>query len=386
MDRKRNAPQRRTESRFHLQTQAENTVTLSQNELLELCGNNDEKIRALQSHLDARLVVRGNCLKIIGEADVVERTTLVIREILEIVRNQGRLSDHQFRQAMRYAGDRARRGMAPVEGMGGDDGETPQAVQDESLSEVFRDTIPVPIKRRKLSPLTSSQRRYVRAIRESTVTFGIGPAGTGKTYLAMAMAVAALTSGEVSRIILCRPAVEAGERLGFLPGDLAQKFDPYVRPLWDALYEMMEGEKIRAALESGVIEIAPLAFMRGRTLNNAFVILDEGQNTSVEQMKMFLTRLGFESKAVITGDVTQIDLPRGHMSGLVHAQRVLKGIDGVGIVHFHNGDVVRHPLLTKIINAYEQESHAAREAKEARENPEPARESPAGGARPAAVG
>ncbi len=374
------------ESRHHLQAQAENTVTLSQNELLELCGNNDEKIRALQSHLDARLVIRGNRLKIIGEPEVVERTTQVIREILDIVRNQGRLSDHQFRQAMRYAADRARKGMPPVEGLDGNgEVEVPQAVQDESLRDVFMDTIPVPIKRRKLSPLTSSQRRYVRAIRENTVTFGIGPAGTGKTYLAMAMASAALTSGEVSRIILCRPAVEAGERLGFLPGDLAQKFDPYVRPLWDALYEMMDAEKIRAALESGVIEIAPLAFMRGRTLNNAFVILDEGQNTSVEQMKMFLTRLGFESKAVITGDVTQIDLPRGHMSGLVHAQRVLKGIDGVGMVHFHNGDVVRHPLLTKIINAYEQESHAAREARDARPNSEPAREAPAGGARKAAV-
>jgi len=361
-----------------LQQQIEHVVTLSQHELVEFCGNNDEKVRALQAHLDARLVLRGNRLKIIGEPGVVERTTQVINEILQIVRRQGRLSDQQFRQAMRYAADRARKGQSPAEGIGAPvdpdtpaprSGAVPPRAVEGSLSELFGEMIPVPIKRRTLSPLTSSQRRYVQAIRENTVTFGIGPAGTGKTYLAMAMAAAALATNEVSRIILCRPAVEAGEKLGFLPGDLAQKFDPYVRPLWDALYEMMDSDKIKASLETGVIEIAPLAYMRGRTLNNAFVILDEGQNTSVEQMKMFLTRLGFESKAVITGDVTQVDLPRGQMSGLIHAQRVLANIDGVGMVQFHNADVVRHPLLAKIISAYEQEKAAATAAAAPRETP-----------------
>ncbi len=352
--------------------QTENFVVLSQSELMEFCGNNDEKIRALQSHLDAKLVVRGNKLKIIGEREVVERTSLVIMEILQTMRQNGRMTDQQFRSAMRFAAERARAGKAPSGDAsvpaGDDAGEDAPAdvvpQKEDRLVELFQDRIPVPLKHRKLSPLTTSQRRYIQIIRDNTISFGIGPAGTGKTYLAMAMAVSALTEGDVNRIILCRPAVEAGERLGFLPGDLAQKFDPYVRPLWDALYEMMEAEKIRGAIESGIIEIAPLAYMRGRTLNNAFVILDEGQNTTVEQMKMFLTRLGFESKAVITGDVTQVDLPRGQLSGLIHAQRILSKIDGVGFVNFSNKDVVRHPLLTKIIQAYEQEKRAQRERHE----------------------
>lgn len=354
-----------------------NTITLSQSEMIEFCGANDEKIRELQDHLEARLVLRGNKLKIIGEdAAEVESTTHVILEILKVMRSSGRLSEQQFRSALRYASERARKGMAPgPAGATPDDAAEEEPVDDDgaievgsvekspaakatvgnNLSEYLSEQIHVPFKRRRLSPLTSNQQEYIRAIRSNTVTFGIGPAGTGKTYLAMAMAVGALTEGSVNRIILCRPAVEAGERLGFLPGDLAQKFDPYVRPLWDALYEMMDAERIRQALESGVIEIAPLAFMRGRTLNSAFVILDEGQNTTVEQMKMFLTRLGFDSKAVVTGDVTQVDLPRGQVSGLVHASRVLTGIDGVGFTRFHNRDVVRHPLLTRIIQAYEQD-------------------------------
>ncbi|MBX3730817.1 MAG: PhoH family protein [Candidatus Sumerlaeia bacterium] len=263
---------------------------------------------------------------------------------------------------MRYASERARAGLPPVEPIA-DGTATPfrEPPPGERLTDYLLEPIIVPLRRRRLSPLTSTQREYVAAIRSNTIVFGIGPAGTGKTYLAMAMAVASLTAGEVNRIILCRPAVEAGERLGFLPGDLAQKFDPYVRPLWDALYEMMEAERIREHVASGIIEIAPLAYMRGRTLNNAFVILDEGQNTSIEQMKMFLTRLGFESKAVITGDVTQVDLPRGQMSGLMHAHKVLTGIEGVGFTQFGNRDVVRHPLLTKIINAYEQDKKAERE-------------------------
>jgi len=338
--------------------QTETVVHLTQNESLELCGKNDEKLRALQSHLDARVIVRGNTLKIIGDSADVGRAAHVIEEILQVLRKSGRMSEQQFRRAMRYAADRARSGMVP----NGDRTEESLSAEPR-LSELLLEEIPVPLKRRTLSPLTAAQKHYIATIRTNTVTFGIGPAGTGKTYLAMAMAVGALTEGKVNRIILCRPAVEAGERLGFLPGDLAQKFDPFVRPLWDALYEMMDAEKIRHSIETGVIEIAPLAYMRGRTLNNAFVILDEGQNASIEQMKMFLTRLGFDSQAVITGDITQVDLPRGTESGLMHAHRVLVNIDDIGIVHFSNRDVVRHPLLTKIIQAYEREKIAERDRK-----------------------
>jgi len=203
-----------------------------------------------------------------------------------------------------------------------------------------------------IQPRTVNQKRYVDAIRSTTMTFGCGPAGTGKTYLAMALAVAALESRQVSRIILTRPAVEAGERLGFLPGDLMAKVDPYLRPLFDALYDMMDGERVTAMLERGVVEVAPLAFMRGRTLNDAFIILDEAQNTTREQMRMFLTRLGFGSRAVITGDPTQIDLPRDQMSGLNEARQVLAGVPGIEIIEFERADVVRHKLVQSIVEAY----------------------------------
>jgi phosphate starvation-inducible PhoH-like protein len=204
-------------------------------------------------------------------------------------------------------------------------------------------------------PRSVNQRRYVVAIRGHDLTFGIGPAGTGKTYLAMATAVSALQRREVGRIILTRPAVEAGEKLGFLPGTLYEKVDPYLRPLYDALYDMMDPAEIERRSERGVIEVAPLAFMRGRTLNDAFIILDEAQNTTSEQMRMFLTRLGFDSKAVITGDVTQVDLPRGTTSGLIEARRVLAGIQGIAFVEFDEKDVVRHPLVQEVIKAYERE-------------------------------
>jgi phosphate starvation-inducible PhoH-like protein len=203
-----------------------------------------------------------------------------------------------------------------------------------------------------IQPRTVNQKRYVDAIRSTTMTFGCGPAGTGKTYLAMALAVAALESRQVSRIVLTRPAVEAGERLGFLPGDLMAKVDPYLRPLFDALYDMMDGERVTAMLERGVVEVAPLAFMRGRTLNDAFIILDEAQNTTREQMRMFLTRLGFGSRAVITGDPTQIDLPRDQMSGLNEARQVLAGVSGIEIIEFERADVVRHKLVQSIVEAY----------------------------------
>jgi phosphate starvation-inducible PhoH-like protein len=204
----------------------------------------------------------------------------------------------------------------------------------------------------KIGPKTVAQKRYVDAIRKNTVTFGIGPAGTGKTYLAMALAVRALAEREVGRIILTRPAVEAGEKLGFLPGDMLAKVDPYLRPLYDALFDMLDADKLSAYMEKGLIEVAPLAFMRGRTLNDSFIVLDEAQNTSPEQMQMFLTRLGFGSKVVVTGDVTQIDLPRGQASGLIEVQKILGGIEGISFVEFSHQDVVRHKLVMRIVEAY----------------------------------
>lgn len=221
------------------------------------------------------------------------------------------------------------------------------------LKDIFLDTVYITSKKRPVIPKSQAQKEYIDAIRSSDMVFGVGPAGTGKTYLAMAMAVAAFSKGKVDRIILTRPAVEAGEALGFLPGDLAQKVDPYLRPLYDALHDMMQFEKVSNLIERGVIEVAPLAFMRGRTLNDSFVILDEAQNTTSEQMKMFLTRIGFSSKAVITGDITQIDLPVGKPSGLIEAKDILQGIEGIKFIFFSKKDVVRHGLVQKIIKAYE---------------------------------
>jgi len=223
--------------------------------------------------------------------------------------------------------------------------------QVEDVREVFEDVV-WRHRGKKISPKTVTQKRYVDAIRECTVTFGIGPAGTGKTYLAMALAVAALSDRQVGRIILTRPAVEAGERLGFLPGTLLDKVDPYLRPLFDALYDMLDADRLASHMEKGIIEVAPLAFMRGRTLNDSFIILDEAQNTSPEQMQMFLTRLGFGSKVVVTGDITQVDLPREQASGLIQVQDILGSLDGVAFVRFGHEDVVRHKLVQRIVEAY----------------------------------
>ena len=223
-----------------------------------------------------------------------------------------------------------------------------------NLKDIFLDTVYVTSKKRLVTPKSRSQKEYIDAIRNHDMVFGIGPAGTGKTYLAMAMAVEALAKSKVNRIILTRPAVEAGEALGFLPGDLAEKVDPYLRPLYDALHDMMRFEKVSSLMQQGVIEVAPLAFMRGRTLNDAFIILDEAQNTTSEQMKMFLTRIGFSSKAVITGDITQTDLPLGKASGLIESKNILQNIEGIRFVFFSKIDVVRHKLVQKIINAYEE--------------------------------
>ena len=232
----------------------------------------------------------------------------------------------------------------------------PWILQDKesaSVKEIFLDTVYISAMKRRISPKSLNQKRYIEAMRAHDIVFGVGPAGTGKTYLAMAMAVAALMNQEFIRIVLTRPAVEAGEKLGFLPGDLAEKVNPYLRPLYDAMHDMMDFEKASRLVQRGIIEVAPLAFMRGRTLNDSFVILDEAQNTTSEQMMMFLTRLGFGSKAVITGDVTQIDLPAGATSGLVEARELLRGVEGITFVHFTDRDVVRHPLVQDIIRAYD---------------------------------
>ena len=236
------------------------------------------------------------------------------------------------------------------------------------LEEIFLDKVCITSRKRVISPKSVNQKLYIEAIRDNDIVFGVGPAGTGKTYLAVAMAVSALAHEQVAKIILTRPAVEAGEKLVFLPGDMAQKVDPYLRPLTDAINEMMGQEKTQELTERGVIEVAPLAFMRGRTLNNAFIILDEAQNTTREQMKMLLTRIGFDSRAVITGDVTQVDLPASQKSGLIQAERILDKIKGIAFCHFTKADVVRHPLVQEIIHAYEQQDAARRSTKQDHEN------------------
>ena len=273
------------------------------------------------------LRLRGNELTIEGEDDSVAAARAVVDELVELVEGGHEIGPDTV-GAVVAALDQA-----------------------EDIREVFDDVV-WRHRGKKIAPKTVTQKRYVDSIRECTVTFGIGPAGTGKTYLAIALAVAALTEKQVGRIILTRPAIEAGERLGFLPGDMLAKVDPYMRPLFDALYDMMDPDRLAAYMERGTVEVAPLAFMRGRTLNDSFIILDEAQNTSPEQMQMFLTRLGFGSKVVVTGDVTQIDLPRDQASGLIQVRDILSSIDGIGFVEFSHQDVVRHKLVQRIVEAY----------------------------------
>jgi phosphate starvation-inducible PhoH-like protein len=297
-----------------------------------LFGSLDENLRSLEAALNVRLKTSGHDVVVEGEQADVAQAERVIGQLGDLLRDGYRFARGDVKMAA-------------------------QLVTQEpgiELKDYFLKGPTRAVGRRHVAPKTVMQRRYLDAIDESDVVFGVGPAGTGKTYLAMAQAVASLLAKRVTRIILARPAVEAGEKLGFLPGDLQEKVNPYLRPLYDALYDMLDVERADRLLERGVIEVAPLAFMRGRTLNEAFVILDEAQNTTSEQMKMFLTRLGFGSKAVVTGDVTQIDLPSGKTSGLIEALKVVAGIDGIATIYFDERDVVRHQLVQQIVKAYER--------------------------------
>ncbi len=299
----------------------------------ELAGIGDGVLDSLRERLGCKLLLRGNRLTLDGDDEKVLAARAVVDELVELVEGGHDIGPDTV-GAVLAALDQA-----------------------ADIRDVFEDVV-WRHRGKKIAPKTITQKRYVDAIRSQTVTFGIGPAGTGKTYLAMALAVAALSERQVGRVILTRPAVEAGERLGFLPGDMLAKVDPYLRPLFDALYDMLDADRLAAFMDRGTIEVAPLAFMRGRTLNDSFIILDEAQNTSPEQMQMFLTRLGFGSKVVVTGDVTQVDLPREQASGLIQVREILGGVDGIAFVEFSHQDVVRHKLVQRIVEAYREHAEA----------------------------
>ncbi|MBE6098427.1 MAG: PhoH family protein [Anaerovibrio sp.] len=316
-----------------LQNIAEEIIEFTdRSEAMALLGERDEYIRVLMENFDARFISRGEALEISGEASAVEPAAKIIRELQYLYRQGNAITMHEVRYSIGL-----------VKGGKG-----------EALHSLFGDTILVTSRGRHVRPKTLGQRVYVDAIKKNSITFGVGPAGTGKTYLAVVLACAALRNREVERLILTRPAVEAGEKLGFLPGDLQEKVDPYLRPLYDALQDIIGQELYQKLMAKGVIEIAPLAYMRGRTLENAYVILDEAQNTTSKQMKMFLTRLGFGSKMVVTGDPGQIDLPRGVTSGLLEATQVLKNVKGIEIVKMEAMDVIRHDVVARIVEAYDR--------------------------------
>jgi phosphate starvation-inducible PhoH-like protein len=307
-------------------------LTLEDNPLAQaLYGEQGRNLQIIKRSLGVGLEVRGNQVTLSGRDSEVRLARRVILELYELLASGYPVAPQDVQYAIKILQDK----------------------ESASLRDIFLDTVYISAMKRRISPKSLNQKRYIEAIRTHDIVFGVGPAGTGKTYLAMAMAVAALMKEEFIRIVLARPAVEAGEKLGFLPGDLAEKVNPYLRPLYDALHDMMDFERASRLVQRGIIEVAPLAFMRGRTLNESFVILDEAQNTTSEQMMMFLTRLGFGSKAVITGDVTQIDLPAGVVSGLVEARELLQDVEGIAMIHFTERDVVRHPLVQNIIRAYE---------------------------------
>ena len=300
--------------------------------VLVLFGNADQNIKIIEEHFGVNIVCRGTEVKITGESEAVSKAQRTIDTLLAMIQKDGNLSEQNIRYVMTLV----------------------EQGSEQSMVQMNNSCIAVTVKGKPIKPKTLGQKKYIDAIENNTITFGIGPAGTGKTYLAVAMAVRAFRDEQVSRIILTRPAVEAGEKLGFLPGDLQDKVDPYLRPLYDAMFDMMGPENFQRNMEKGCIEVAPLAYMRGRTLDDSFIILDEAQNTTPEQMKMFLTRLGFNSKAIVTGDVTQIDLPNAGRSGLIEAVKVLKNIDDIAIMKLTEKDVVHHKLVQDIITAYER--------------------------------
>ncbi len=313
--------------------------------LVALCGPRNEHLRVLEAETGVSIGQRGNQVHLQGDAEDVAFCERVIAELCQSIREGGEMAANDVARAVRLLREHP----------------------DMKLKDVFHDVVLVSARHRVIAPKGIAQKKYIEAIRDNDIVFGIGPAGTGKTYLAMAMAVSALMQRKVRRIILTRPAVEAGEKLGFLPGDMAEKVNPYLRPLYDALHDMMDLDKAQALIQRGAIEVAPLAFMRGRTLGDCFVILDEAQNTTAEQMKMFLTRLGFDAKAVITGDTSQVDLPDGRKSGLSDAVQLLAGVEGIGFCNFTDVDVVRHPLVAKIVRAYDHRDAAVRRGRELRE-------------------
>lgn len=315
---------------------AEKTIeTGSVGDIIGLFGSFDENVKIIEKELNVHIVNRDTVLKIEGGEGAVDHAEKTIRGLLTLISKGETLNEQNIRYTMSMIED----------GM------------ENHLEELASDVICISAKGKPVKAKTIGQKKYIEEIKKNTIVFGVGPAGTGKTYLAVAMAVKAFRNKEVNRIILTRPAVEAGEKLGFLPGDLQTKIDPYLRPLYDALYDTMGYENYQRNVEKGALEIAPLAYMRGRTLDDAFIILDEAQNTTPQQMKMFLTRIGFGSRAVVTGDVTQIDLPGGISSGLKEAVRILKDIEGISFCNFSERDVVRHPLVQKIIKAYEKSEH-----------------------------
>jgi phosphate starvation-inducible PhoH-like protein len=307
----------------------EATITLdSSDEAVRLFGNRDQHLKLIRTTLGVRLVARGDTVQAFGTEEQVEQTQRVFRQLRQMLEKQEKLSAEDVRTVLEVV-------------LSGGDRLTPTG-DDVSGSRFVR-------------PRTDGQARYVKAMREHDLTLCIGPAGTGKTYLAVGMAVSALRSGEVKKVVLVRPAVEAGERLGFLPGDLVAKINPYLRPLFDSMHDMMEPEQVKRYMENDIIEIVPLAYMRGRTLNKSVIILDEGQNTTVPQMKMFLTRMGEGSKIIVTGDITQVDLPKQTRSGLTDAIHRLRDIERIAIVYLDENDIVRHPLVQKIVRAYEED-------------------------------
>ncbi len=317
----------------------EQTVNIDRiEEAVSLFGSFDENIKLIENEYNIAVICRGSELKVTGEEENVAKGVRAINGLLLLISRGETLSDLNVRYVLSLVNEN----------------------NEDKLSEMTADCVCITSRGRPVKPKTLGQKKYVEAMKTSTIVLGTGPAGTGKTYLAVAMAVTALRGKEVSRIILTRPAVEAGEKLGFLPGDLQQKVDPYLRPLYDALFEMLGAENFLKHQERGNIEVAPLAYMRGRTLDDSYIILDEAQNTTSEQMKMFLTRLGFNSRMVVNGDVTQIDLPDGKRSGLIDAVKVLKGIKDISIVHLTEKDVVRHKLVQDIVKAYEKNEEAKR--------------------------